>query len=323
MPVMTGIRPESTAVAVAMRGATILVATDGYEQSDAALRAALALATPDGECHVVAVVPPLPIVTPEVQLPISGEFLASRRADLHRDIDAQLARIGPLSPARVVVEIEDGDPVSTIVQVARRTHAKLIVAGIGRHKMVDRLFGTETTLSLMRASPVPVLAVSRTFVLAPKQIVVAIDFSEPSTRAAHHALSICDPAATVDLVHVGPRANRSTAWEAWGTEYERGAMVAMTAMRRTLGIPDGVTINEVLLRGDPAAELLQHAARVGADLIVIGSHGHGYITRLLIGSVATEIVRASRFAVLAAPYLVAPSDYADARDSLTQVAPFR
>jgi hypothetical protein len=38
---------------------------------------------------------PLPIVTPEAQLPITPEILASRRAELHRDIEEQLARVGP------------------------------------------------------------------------------------------------------------------------------------------------------------------------------------------------------------------------------------
>jgi nucleotide-binding universal stress UspA family protein len=269
------------------------------------MRAAFALLDPGMTCHLVAVLPPLPIVTPEAQLPITMEFLAGRRAELHRDIEEQLVRVEPSPRLTIVVEILDGDPATTIARVARRIRARLIVAGLGRHKMVDRLFGAETTLSLMRTSSIPVLAVGPLFTAAPKRIVVAADFSEPSIRAARHALSIAGRAATVDLVHVGPREVRATAWEPWGAEYERTARVAMDRMQSKLKIPVGVSINHVFLRGDPATEVLEHAALVGADLIVTGSHGHGFVARMLIGSVATKIVRASSFAVLTVPHMVA------------------
>lgn len=285
--------------------APVLVATDGHERSDGALRAAFSLVNPGMTCHLVAVLAPLPIVTPEAQLPITSEILASRRAELHRDIEEQLARVGPPPEMKIVVEILEGDPATTIARAARRIRAKLVIAGLGRHKMLERLFGAETTLSLMRTSSVPVLAVGQAFKTPPQRIVVAADFSEPSIRAARHALSVAGAGATVDLVHVGPREVRATVWESWGTEYERSAKVAMTKMQSKLRIPNGVTINHVFLRGDPATELLQHATLVDADLIATGSHGHGFVARMLIGSVATKIVRASSFAVLTVPHMVA------------------
>lgn len=304
MPVTT-IKPSPSAATPGTQSAPVLVATDGHERSDGAVRAAFALLDPGGTCHLVAVLPPLPIVTPEAQLPITMEVLARRRAELHRDIDEQLVRVEPSPRMKIVVEILDGDPATTITRVARRIRAKLIVAGLGRHKMVDRLFGAETTLSLMRTSSIPVLAVGPSFTAMPKRIVIAADFSEPSIRAARHALSIAGSGATVDLVHVSPREVRATAWASWGAEYERTARVAMTRMQSKLRIPVGVSINHVLLRGDPATEVLEHATVVGADLIVTGSHGHGFVARMLIGSVATKIVRASSFAVLTVPHMVA------------------
>ena len=305
MPILTGTRPSPSAAPTSEQRATVLVATDGQERSDGALRAALALLEADGTCHLVAVLPPLPIVSPEAQLAITMEVLAGRRADLHRDIEEQLVRVEPSPRMKIVVEILDGDPATTIARVARRIRAKLIVAGLGRHKMVDRLFGAETTLSLMRTSSIPVLAVGPSFTAAPKRIVVAADFSEPSIRAARHALSIAGNAATVDFVHVGPGGMPATAWELWGAEYDRRARVAMVRMQSKLKIPAGMTINHVFLRGDPAHEVLNHATLVRADLIVTGSHGHGFVARMLIGSVATRIVRASTFAVLTVPHMVA------------------
>ena len=305
MPVMHRSQPEvARGVPSPMVSAPLLVATDGHGRSDGALRAAFALADHGTECRLIAVLPSLPMVTPEAQLPITPEFLASRRAKLQRDIESQIERVGLPAGVRVVFEIDDGDPATTVARVARHTKARLIVAGLGRHKMIDRLFGAETTLGLMRTSSVPVLAVGPQFEARPRRIVVATDFSEPSVRAARHALSAAGTGAVVDLVHVAPR-ELGSAWRAWGAEYERGAKVAFAKMQAKLRIPVGVTVDHILLRGDPATELLRHAAAVGADLIATGSHGHGFVARMLIGSVATKIVRASAFAVLTVPHMVA------------------
>jgi nucleotide-binding universal stress UspA family protein len=285
-------------------GTALLVATDGNERSDGALRAAFELADTGVEVRLVAVLPSLPIVTPEAQLPITPEFLASRRAELHRDIERQIERIGLPERGRVVFEIDDGDPATTIARAARRMRARLIIAGLGRHRMLDRLFGAETTLSLMRTSSVPVLAVGPQYHAAPERVVVATDFSEPSLRAARHAVSIAAVGAVIDLVHVAPT-EVGPAWKAWSTEYERNAKVTMTKFEAKLRLPAGMVINHVLLRGDPAMELLKHAGEVHADLIATGSHGHGFVARMLIGSVATKIVRASTFAVLTVPHMVA------------------
>jgi hypothetical protein len=47
------------------------------------------------------------------------------------------------------------------------------------------------------------------------------------------------------------------------------------------------------------------AASVNADLIATGSHGHGFMARLLIGSVATKLVRCSTHSVLVVPHRAA------------------
>jgi hypothetical protein len=56
------------------------------------------------------------------------------------------------------------------------------------------------------------------------------------------------------------------------------------------------------LQGDPATELLAFATSVNADLIATGSHGHGFVARMLIGSVTTRIVRCSTCSVLTVPH---------------------
>lgn len=65
-------------------------------------------------------------------------------------------------------------------------------------------------------------------------------------------------------------------------------------------------VETVLLRGRPADALLGEARRIGADLIVVGSRGHGTLDAMLLGSVSAEIVARS-----AVPVLVVRSATAD------------
>lgn len=50
--------------------------------------------------------------------------------------------------------------------------------------------------------------------------------------------------------------------------------------------------------GQPAAEIIDHVAFEGADLVAMSTHGRSALTRLVMGSVAEEVVRNARVPVL-------------------------
>ena len=60
----------------------------------------------------------------------------------------------------------------------------------------------------------------------------------------------------------------------------------------------GVTSYTRLLRGDPVDEIVAYADTVDADLIVVGSRGHGAVASALLGSVSRGILREARRPVL-------------------------
>jgi nucleotide-binding universal stress UspA family protein len=181
----------------------------------------------------------------------------------------------------------------------------MIVCGLGRHRVMDRMFGDETALRLIRVAAVPVLAVGGQFAAAPARIVVAIDFTETSLRAARLALELAAPSATIYLAHVAPRDATLYDWNGWGSNYKQDAGEALQRMREQLRVPDDMIMQRVLLQGDPATEILAFAASVNADLIATGSHGHGFVARMLIGSVTTRILRCSTCSVLTVPHAAA------------------
>jgi nucleotide-binding universal stress UspA family protein len=75
-------------------------------------------------------------------------------------------------------------------------------------------------------------------------------------------------------------------WEAWDEALERTA----DKSRQWLGHrwPDAEV---AVVRRTPVEAILYQARRVGADIIVVGSRGHGPVRRLLLGSVSRAVVR--------------------------------
>jgi nucleotide-binding universal stress UspA family protein len=289
----------------AHKASPVIIATDGREQSDGALSTGRLFVDQNDAVRVVSVLNPAPVVSVEAPIVVSPDVEAARRAELKREVLTQVDRTWGRELGPADVEIEDGDPATVIARLANEANASLVVAGLGRHRVIDRLFGNETALRLVRQCAVPVLAVAGGLRHAPRRIVVALDFSETSLRAARLALQLAAPGATIYLTHVAPRDSTLHDWNGWGSTYKQDAGDALQKTREQLRVPPGIVTQRILLQGDPGTELLAFSTNVAADLIATGSHGRGFVARLLIGSVATRILRCSTCSVLTVPHRAA------------------
>jgi nucleotide-binding universal stress UspA family protein len=77
---------------------------------------------------------------------------------------------------------------------------------------------------------------------------------------------------------------------------KQAANEAIGVAARKLGA-SGIAVDTEILVGTPRAAIRNYAENWGADLIIVGSRGHGSLARLLLGSVAQAIVRSARCAV--------------------------
>ena len=59
-----------------------------------------------------------------------------------------------------------------------------------------------------------------------------------------------------------------------------------------------IPVDRCVLEGDPANEILNAVRRTRSDLIVMGTHGRTGLSRLLMGSVADQVVRKAPCPVL-------------------------
>lgn len=69
-------------------------------------------------------------------------------------------------------------------------------------------------------------------------------------------------------------------------------------LRRLVPAPPGVSVRYLLAAGDPAEEIGRVAREEACDLIVMGTHGRTGLNRLLMGSIAEQVVRTAPCPVL-------------------------
>jgi nucleotide-binding universal stress UspA family protein len=224
--------------------------------------------------------------------------------DAARDrVRAQLEQMNPWM-AKWPITVEIGAPSLAIVRRAQACSASLIVMGLGRHARADRWFGTETALRVMRLAHVPVLAVPADAASLPDQAVAAVDVTEFSRDAATTALKLLRAGGVLHLVDVFSRPSEEVPW-AGGRDWiqlQRERMQAeLYELARQLDGSATFRVEPHFLEGDPAAETLRFAHGIGAELIVAGSHGAGFLSRLMMGSVSTRLVRGATCMVLIAP----------------------
>ena len=300
--IAAGSEPKATSE-ISTRG-PIIAATDGMKQSGGALALARSLAAAMGSSvQVVAVQRSIALIVPDPSLLVEPSVLTRLTAELRNRVRLQCAEASAegSGPGLAEPEIVSGEPERVITRLAASRHSPLIVVGLGRHEVLDRIFGSETALKIARISKVPVLAVPAEVRGAPRRAVVGLDFSEASLHAAQAALNLLAAGGVLHLVHVTPRDRlRLDPWIS-DREYDDIVRHRFARFRARLIVPPNVTIEQTTCSGDAARELIAHAQRQDADVIAAGSHGHGFVSRLVIGSVTTALLRAAKTAVLVVP----------------------
>ena len=137
-----------------------------------------------------------------------------------------------------------------------------------------------------------------------KRILVPLDFSANSTRALDYAYALAQKFdAALHLVHVcevpsmmtGSMDAYAIAYTDWSQQLGDEAERELEKLRPRLA---EVKVSNEVLFGNPARAIVTAARTNDADLIVMGTHGHGPVMHVVMGNVAERVVRTADCPVL-------------------------
>jgi len=257
----------------------ILVATDGSEFCTAAVRVGARFAMRNkAELTAMSM----------VMIDLEAEGIAT---DLLQN--AEIAARKALEGAQALVKAEGYDtrvelrqginPSKEIVRLADDRHADLIIVGRRGRRGMERLMVGDATRKVIGYADCSVLVVPRAAEMWHRRILLATDGSSHSERAAEAAGQLAKmfalPLSVISVLR--PSFDEARRVEA-EMEVDRVREVAAN---------EGIEVDSTILGGtDPAATILNYAQQRGADLVVMGSHGRTGLGRLLLGSVAEQVI---------------------------------
>lgn len=290
----------------------VLIATDLTEHAEPALLRGRKMAEALGAPFVVVHVIP-DVLRHHPLVPSRHENDAVLTVDLEKKaadlVTDQVGRVLRVSADDYRVRIEVGDAEDEIVRVAEEEHAPLVVVGARPRHGTERLLGhvAERVVRYAHGSVLVARPGRHT-----NELLVATDFAVGAQAALALAHVLVDRAgAQATLLHVmQPPAGASPALVAAGSALGSPWVAPPKAvLDQIAGL--GLTMLENLakeyglqryeqLEGDPEHVIVRRAEELGADTVIMGSHGRTGLSRLVLGSVAEHVVRSSTLSVLVA-----------------------
>ena len=289
----------------------VIVAFDGSAAAIDAVVLVEAISWPtDSVLRVISVIEPMmlpnsgPLYRGAGLAPEVDEAITSHTHDTLQGVVERLRSSG----RAVEGEVLRGRVASAIIEDARDFHADLVVIGSRGHGTIASLLLGSVSSEVVDHAPCPVL-VARTTDLT--RVVFATDGS-PSAQAAERILSdwpiFADlPIRVVSVADIVRPWTTGIAPTLYGQvldayaadlrdakiEHEGIAADAATRLR------DGGRVADAEVRaGDAAEEIIAVVEQQRADIAVLGSRGRTGLTRLLLGSVARNVLSGSSASVL-------------------------
>jgi nucleotide-binding universal stress UspA family protein len=287
----------------------VLLAMDGSTSADTARNLVASLTWPEATLiRVVAVVEPMSAVLVGLSPYTATEFDDRQIA---ASLQQRLAETATMlaAPGRIIeTQVLRGRPASAIVDQAIEMRASLIVIGSrGLGRLKSMLLGS-VSAEVVDHAPCPVL-VARASSIGP--VLVAVDGSDSARRAVETLADATYLAGhRLHVLTVGPMLYDGLPY--WSLSVADSKVPAYQDLlaedrRRTEAnaaraaeelARDGYDVHWTIGAGDAAHEIIEAAQSFSCDLIVMGSRGLTGLDRLLLGSVARNVLLHSPASVL-------------------------
>ena len=139
-------------------------------------------------------------------------------------------------------------------------------------------------------------------------ILVAVDLSGASQKILHYAKTLAlDLSAKVWLLHVvkpelgftGFGSDQQSVPDQVAQKYHKENKELQNEADKLQN--SGIDAESLLVQGAAVEVILDEASKLNIDLIVVGSHGHGAVYHMVIGSVSEGVLHRSSCPVLVVP----------------------
>lgn len=317
-PVPTLVVRQGGALASWARGELRLKVLVGYDFSmnaDAALRWILEWQN-IGPCDItVAHVawPPAELERLGLQGPISlNENHPEVARVLERDLKERVVGILGDQPVSLRIVPGWGRSDAHLLQLAQEEKSDLLVVGTHQRHGFNRFWLGSVSRSVLHHASMSVAVVPLTGASEQavdripeiKRVLVAVDFSELSKRAVPYAYAALRRGGRVRLIHIIPPRKLPGPWVPEHgpkrlTEKQHKQIAADLLAQLRASIPAEpesrviATEVELLEHSDVAEAICQDAERFSADVICLGSHGRGGLSKAVLGSVAERVMQRS------------------------------
>ena len=287
----------------------VLLAIDGSASAASASRLVGSLAWPEGTViEVVAVVEPMADVFGTAYVPGPAEpFDRATTETLTSLLNETCATLR--EPGRIVRPVVlEGRAASAIVEEAGAFRAELVVVGSRGFGPLKSMVLGSVSAEIVDHAPCPVLVVRRPEL---GSVLLAVDGSSSSESATTFVrgcgfLTTCpvEVLAVAPSVRAIPPVQFAGASDAAfagldraNAEHRDHAKTVAAAATEKLRV-DGLHARWSISQGNPAHEIIEAAEAFGSDVIVLGSRGHTGLTRLVLGSVARNVLLHTQTSVL-------------------------
>lgn len=209
------------------------------------------------------------------------QALRARGETLLRETAAR----GDAAGIPIATALEFGHPAQVFDEIQSRT--ELVVLGRqGEHSAAAPDLTGSTMERFIRHASRPCLVTPGAFRPIGK-ILAGVDGSASASRALHEAVELAN-GLHVPLVILAV------------AERESDLPVAQKNVveAHSLARAHDCAAAALTAVGPPATRILEQAAETGSDLVVLGSHGHGWIYDRLIGSAAAHVVSSGKAPVM-------------------------
>jgi len=280
----------------------LLLATDGSEFSEGAVREAIRIA---GACASKLTIVSVIETNPEYEALAPGAMEKTEK-EVRAKLEAIQERVRKEGVICDLVIHEGEDSYRYIVDEANKQKITMIIMGRRGRRGFKRLVMGSTTSWTIGHSHCSVLVVPRAAEVGFTNILLATDGSRTSAAAASEAIGIAQRnRSTLTVISVVPSeflpptdielamSRREMIADRELTEAEKSVRTVKEAAEKA-----GVTVKAFVMSGKPADAIVETAKEKKSGLIILGSHGRTGLEKLLMGSVAERVIVLSDSAVM-------------------------